>query len=187
MGTTTMTTYVGVDVVSKDFNTAPEDARYDLIEPSIVAAEELINEYCARNFGQKGTADVPDVREFNVQDCVSELYIGDYVSLSSVETREDVDDDWEEVDFSTRPQKTTVNDITPFYRIVVDEPFPTHSRIDTVRVSGIFGWPMVPKAIEQATRLQAGVIFSLMSQGKGMGGLHPSVKELIDIFRMIRL
>ena len=186
MGATTATSYISVEEVSSDFNTNMDDERYSLLESSILAAEDMIGEYCDRSFKTAGTADVPVVRSFNVQECDNSLFVGDYVSLTNVEITEDEGVTWTPVEWSDRPQKRRIDSIKPFNIIVVDENFPTHIRKDTVRITGILGWSIVPDGVKQATRLQAGEIFGLLEEGTGTCAMHPEAKMLLQNYRSVR-
>lgn len=177
---TLATNYVSIEDVAKDVNVEIGDGRYDLIQTTVLAVENLIDEYTGRTFTKS-----PDdtVRLFNNNKFTDEFYVGDYVSLSKVEIKQSEDEDWQEIEVLNQPTKTVWNDVNPFTRIKAKENFPCDNFIENIRLTGTFGWPEVPYPIRNAARIQAVEFYALRNDG--LLSLHPEVKVQIERYRIV--
>jgi hypothetical protein len=109
-------------------------------------------------------------------------------------------------DYQLEPLNGTLDGITWAYdrvRAVGDYVFPTTSVLQgegqaLVRVTAVWGWPAIPKAIETATIIQATRIFKRFDSPLGVAGfgdfgavrvsrfLDPDVEQLVQPYRKMR-
>jgi hypothetical protein len=132
-----------------------EDAADDAnLQAAIDAAEQIIDGWCRRTFGQTG----PSARRFTAQDPTI-VVIDDAVSVTQVKVDRDGDGTFEET--------LTGWDLWPYDAASVGRPY-TQVRLlagtfpagnGAVQVTGTWGWPTVPSAVKLATEIQAAVLW----------------------------
>jgi hypothetical protein len=177
-----------------------------LLEGSVESASRLIDGYAMRSFYNAGTA----VRVFSTNDS---LYVqtDDMAGTAvTIETSTLGDGVWDvtfaATDYQLEPLNGTLDGITWAYdrvRAVGDYVFPTTSVLQgegqaLVRVTAVWGWPAIPKAIETATIIQATRIFKRFDSPLGVAGfgdfgavrvsrfLDPDVEQLVQPYRKMR-
>jgi hypothetical protein len=177
-----------------------------LLEGSVESASRLIDGYAMRSFYNAGTA----VRVFSTNDS---LYVqtDDMAGTAvTIETSTLGDGVWDVTfsvtDYQLEPLNGTLDGITWAYdrvRAVGDYVFPTTSVLQgegqaLVRVTAVWGWPAIPKAIETATIIQATRIFKRFDSPLGVAGfgdfgavrvsrfLDPDVEQLVQPYRKMR-
>ena len=177
-----------------------------LLEGSVESASRLIDGYAMRSFYNAGTA----ARVFSTNDS---LYVqtDDMAGTAvTIETSTLGDGVWDvtfaATDYQLEPLNGTLDGITWAYdrvRAVGDYVFPTTSVLQgegqaLVRVTAVWGWPAIPKAIETATIIQATRIFKRFDSPLGVAGfgdfgavrvsrfLDPDVEQLVMPYRKMR-
>lgn len=177
-----------------------------LIETAIEAASRDIDAHTERNFYNAGTA----ARLYVPTDSFL-TEIDDAVSVSKVESSSDgtiFDIDW---NMASDVQLEPLNGITgglaqPYTRLraIGSYLFPVwdiknvNAQQATVRVTAVWGWATVPRAIKQATILYAARQFKRYDSPLGVAGfgdlgainitrIDPDVLQLIGPFRKIRM
>jgi hypothetical protein len=176
-----------------------------LISIAIEAASREIDGYTERYFYNAGTAS----RVFLPEDSFL-TEIDDLVSLEKLETSSDgeaFDIEWSAADYQLEPLNGQVGGLEhPFTRIraVDNKLFPvwdlknTNAYKATVKVTGVWGWPSIPSAINQATILLSMRQFKRFDSPLGVAGfgdigainitrVDPDVMALIAPFRKIRM
>lgn len=160
------TRYVHLSVLKarSDISDTADDTE---LGEALDTASRLIDEWCGRRFYVDD--DTSQVRYYTTSDAY-ELVVDDVVTVTSVETSADPTvATWATAwatptDYLLWPYNAAQNseDQRPYTRIVATPggryTFPTHPR--GVKVTGKFGWPAVPDAVEQACALQAARLFS---------------------------
>jgi hypothetical protein len=177
-----------------------------LIEGSIEAASRLIDGYTARNFYQSGTV----ARLFTAPDplyCPVDDLAGTAITIQTSTQADGVFDvTFAITDYQLEPLNGVLDGIVfPYSRIraVGDYAFPVLSAAlgeqALVKVTGVYGWPAVPDAIEQATILQAARHFKRYDSPLGVAGfgdfgvvrvsrfLDADVQMLVDPYKKMRL
>jgi hypothetical protein len=127
----------------------------DQAATAIDSAEEAIEDYCGRRFWQ---SESDEVRYF--AGLWTGTIVDDLVSITTLRSDEDGDGTfettWAATDYVLAPYNA-VADGRPFTRLEVaplgSKRFCSHAR--SIEITGRFGWPAVPKRVEQATILQA--------------------------------
>ena len=131
------------------------------ITRAITAASRGIDMMCNRRFYLDD--DGPDALYYDPPAAGDELDIDDHATVSLVETDNDGSGAFATswtfgVDYVLRPTQATAWGM-PFTKIVrkTTSPlvFPNASYLESVRVTGTFGWPAVPEAVVQATSIIA--------------------------------
>jgi hypothetical protein len=177
-----------------------------LIENSVEAASRLIDGHAMRNFYSVGTA----TRLFAATDS---LYVqiddlaGTAVTIETSSLADGVFDiTFAPTDYQLEPLNGTLDGIGWAFdriRAVGDYTFPNltpllNDQQALVRVTGVWGWPAVPKAIETATMIQASRIFKRFDSPLGVAGfgdfgavrvsrfLDPDVEQLVMPYRKMR-
>jgi hypothetical protein len=177
-----------------------------LIENSVEAASRLIDGHAMRNFYSAGTA----TRLFAATDA---LYVqiddlaGTAVTIETSSLADGVFDiTFAPTDYQLEPLNGTLDGIGWAFdriRAVGDYTFPNltpllNDQQALVRVTGVWGWPAVPKAIETATMIQASRIFKRFDSPLGVAGfgdfgavrvsrfLDPDVEQLVMPYRKMR-
>jgi hypothetical protein len=176
-----------------------------LIEGSVEAASRLIDGYAMRNFYQSGTA----TRYYATSD---PLYVptddlaGTAITIESNPAADGSWVTWATTDYQLEPLNGNLDGIAwPYDRIraVGDYVFPTGNAFGDsgealIRITGVFGWSSVPKAIETATIIQASRIFKRYDSPLGVAGfgdfgavrvsrfLDPDVEQLVMPYRKMR-
>ena len=176
-----------------------------LISIAIEAASREIDGYTERFFYNAGTA----VKLFLPEDSFL-TEIDDLITLNKLETSSDgdaFDIEWSDPEYQLEPLNGVVGGLEhPFTRIraVDNKLFPvwdlknTNAYKATVRVTGVWGWPAIPSAINQATILLAMRQFKRFDSPLGVAGfgdigainitrVDPDVMALISPFRKVRM
>lgn len=170
-----------------------------LLELCIESASRAIDNMTERTFSQS-----EETRVF-VPDDSFFCPIDDLYSLTTLKTADDADQEfdvtWGVKDRQLEPLNGTLNGTDWPYtgiRAVGDYLFPTVGSEATVQVTGVFGWPAVPKAIEQATILQASRYFKRSDSPMGVAGfdamgvvrlsnVDPDIYVLLEPYKKIRM
>jgi hypothetical protein len=144
------------------------------IDDALEAASRGIDNYCNTHFWQTtaGTA-----RFFDTCDAW-EVRIGDAVAVTEVATDPTGDGTfdtvWAASDYQLLPRNITSPEPMPYtsIRAVATRSFPytTGRRVGLIRVTGTFGWPEIPAAIVQATRLLANRLIKRKNSPEGVAG-----------------
>lgn len=169
-----------------------------LIENAINTASRMIDGYCQREFYNAGTA----ARVFAASD---ELYV-DIDDLAGTAITLQTDDQangafditWTPSDYQLEPLNGKSAGQTWAYtriRAADNYLFPVENGIALVKVTGVWGWPAVPQAIEYATIMQSQRLFKRLDSPTGILGfgdmgavrvtrqLDPDVAEMVNPFR----
>ena len=177
-----------------------------LIENSVDAASRLIDGYCMRNFYSVGTA----TRLFTAPDplyCPIDDIAGTAITIqTSTQANGTFDVTFTTTDYQLEPLNANLDGIPWAFdriRAVGDFAFPMVSASfgeqALVKVTAVFGWPAVPKAIEQATILQAARHFKRYDSPLGVAGfgdfgvvrvsrfLDPDVQMLVEPYKKMRI
>lgn len=172
----------------------------DLLEMAVESASRLIDGYCNRSFVNAGTA----VRYYATHDpYVVQIDDARSITLVQTSTSEDgiFDTTWNLTPLSGDIQPEPLNDyigglVWPFTRLraIGDYVFPIDKEA-TVKVEAVWGWPTIPKTVQQATIIQASRIFKRLDSPLGVAGfgdlgvmrvsrgLDPDVAQLIETYR----
>jgi hypothetical protein len=176
-----------------------------LISVAIEAASREIDGYTERYFYNGGTAE----RLFLPDDSFL-TEIDDLISLTKLETSSDgdaFDIEWSSSEYQLEPLNGQVGGLAhPFTRVraVDNKLFPvwdvknTNAYKATVKITGVWGWPTVPKAINQAAILLSMRQFKRFDSPLGVAGfsdigainitrVDPDVMALIAPFRKVRM
>ena len=170
-----------------------------LIELCIDAASAAIDNMTERTFSQ-GTATRVFVPDDSFYTPIDDLY-----SVTTVKTSDDADQVydivWDTTDYQLEPLNGTING-TPWpytgIRAVGDYLFPTVGAEATVQITGVWGWPSVPVAIQQAAILQAARYFKRADSPMGVAGfdamgvvrlsnVDPDIYTLLEPYKKIRM
>ena len=177
----------------------------NLLETAIESASRMIDGYAMRNFYQSGTV----TRLFQAEDQlfvqIDDLASDDIVLETSTAADNIFDVTWSETDYQLEPLNASLDGIEWAYsriRATGDYVFPTLSSFygqqALVRITGVFGWPEVPKAINQATVIQAMRHYKRLDSPLGVAGfgdfgvvrvsrfLDPDVEQLVQPYRKMR-
>ena len=169
-----------------------------LIENAINTASRMIDGYCQREFYNAGTAS----RVFAASD---ELYI-DIDDLAGTAITLQTDDQasgafditWTPTDYQLEPLNgKSAGQVWAYTRIRAADNylFPVENGLALVKVTGVWGWPAVPQAIEYATIMQSQRLFKRLDSPTGILGfgdmgavrvtrqLDPDVAEMVNPFR----
>lgn len=188
--TTLETVKAALRITDNDDNT--------LIEQAINTASRMIDGYCQREFYNAGTA----ARLFAASD---ELYVdvddlaGTAITLQTdSQATGDFDITWTTADYQLEPLNGKLAGQTwAFTRIRAADNylFPVENGLALVKVTGVWGWPAVPQAIEYATIMQSQRLFKRLDSPTGILGfgdmgavrvtrqLDPDVAEMVNPFR----
>lgn len=170
-----------------------------LLELCITSASRAIDNMTERTFFQTTATRVfiPDDSFF--------CPIDDLYTLTTLKTADDADQEyditWGVKDRQLEPLNGTISGTEWPYtgiRAVGDYLFPTVGSEATVQVTGVFGWPSVPTAIEQATILQAARYFKRSDSPMGVAGfdamgvvrlsnVDPDIYTLLEPYKKIRM
>ena len=176
-----------------------------LIEGAVESASRLIDGYCARNFYQSGTV----TRYFATPDsliCQTDDLAGTAITIESNPAGDGNWVTWAATDYQLEPLNGNLDGIAWAYdrvRAISDYVFPTGNQFADegealVRITGVFGWPSVPKAIETACLIQSTRIFKRYDSPLGVAGfgdfgavrvsrfLDPDVEQLAMPYRKMR-
>lgn len=144
-----------------------------LIENSINSASRMIDGYCEREFYQAGTAS-------RYYAATTELYveIDDLAGTAiTVATDPNVNGSfdlvWTPADYQLEPLNGKLAGQTwPYTRIraALNYLFPVENQLALVKVTGVFGWPAVPAAVNTACILQSQRLFKRFDSPTGVLG-----------------
>ena len=186
----------------------PQDVLDDaMLDASISAASRMIDGYCGRNFASTGSA---VARLYNTGDpfvCYIDDLAGTAITVQSSTLADgNFDVTWTPSDYQLEPLNGFLDGQTwPYYRLraVGDYLFPTlnsnMAEQALVKVTGIFGWPAVPDAIEHACIIQSSRLFKRLDSPLGVAGfgdlgairvsryLDPDVAQLAEPYRLMRM
>jgi hypothetical protein len=171
-----------------------------LLEMAIESGSRAIDGYTNRNFYSSGTAS----RVFTPNDSyVTE--IDDLISLATLETKSDDDNDydttWTTNDYQLEPLNGRVDGLPTAFthvRAIGDYLFSQWDGEATVRITGVWGWASVPIAVTQACVIQSSRIYKRLDSPLGVAGisdigimrvsnrLDPDVAQLVDPYRRVR-
>lgn len=188
--TTLETVKAALRITDNDDNT--------LIEQAINTASRMIDGYCQREFYNAGTA----ARLFAASD---ELYVdvddlaGTAITLQTDDQADGAFDiTWSTADYQLEPLNGKLAGQTwAFTRIRAADNylFPVENGLALVKVTGVWGWPAIPQAIEYATIMQSQRLFKRLDSPTGILGfgdmgavrvtrqLDPDVAEMVNPFR----
>jgi len=172
-----------------------------LIESSINSASRLIDGYCGRAFYNAGTAS----RYFAP---TNELFceVDDLASTAiTVATDPMVDGTfdltWAASDYQLEPLNGVLDGQSWAYtkiRAAMNYLFPVTNDLALVKVTGVWGWPAVPAAVETACIIQSQRIFKRFDSPLGVAGfgdmgairvtraLDGDVAQLVEPYRRMR-
>ena len=176
-----------------------------LLEGAVESASRLIDGYAMRNFYQSGTV----TRYFATDNPLvlqSDDLAGTAITVESSPAADGSWTTWAATDYQLEPLNGNLDGIPWAYdriRAIEDYVFPTGNAFGDgeealVRVTGVFGWPSVPKAIETATIIQSSRIFKRYDSPLGVAGfgdfgavrvsrfLDPDVEQLVMPYRKMR-
>lgn len=169
-----------------------------LIENAINTASRMIDGYCQREFYNAGTA----ARVFAASE---ELYVdvddlaGTAITLQTDDQADGAFDiTWSTSDYQLEPLNGKLAGQAWAYtriRATDNYLFPVENGLALVKVTGVWGWPAVPQAIEYATIMQSQRLFKRLDSPTGILGfgdmgavrvtrqLDPDVAEMVNPFR----
>ena len=172
------------------------------IEAAILAASRMIDDYCQRFFYQEGTLAFPATRYYTA---VSPWYLetDDIVQITELACDPDFNQSYAQIWNTTTPPLDVMYEPVnnpqkgwPYTRVLAigSYVFP-YFFPQTVRISGIFGFPEVPYEVQLACKLQAARLFIRKQSPFGIAGsvelgtvrlnsrLDPDVEMLLKTFR----
>jgi hypothetical protein len=179
---------------------------YELYE-ACFAASRAVEQACDRHFWRTPSATVRTVEPTDSMYQLKLPAFHDLVSVSALDTDSGGDGvfetSWAVTDYQLLPYSpSAAPEVRPYTSIkaVGTQSFPRvfwfgHSfvRSDRVRVTGVWGWPAVPKAIKQASLIYAEELFKLKDAPFGVAGFgdlgvvrirdNPKVASLIGPYR----
>lgn len=168
------------------------------ISQTLIAVSRQIDQWCGRTFNKDASA---TIRYFTPVYGSYVVEPGDFVSLTAVETDSSglysFDSTWTTSDYILLPRNAPITD-EPYTRI---ERHPGGSydffpHRDSVKLTGVFGWPEVPSVIVEVTAIQAHRIFKRASAPFGIVGsvelgqmrsitsIDPDMKAMLAGFRV---
>ena len=171
-----------------------------LLELAVESASREIDQACERSFYNMGTAS----RIFVARDAYF-TEIDDLISLTTLQTdpsgQTDYEVTWQPADYQLEPLNGFVGGIqSPINGIRSRDTylFPQQEGEALVKVTGVWGWAIIPTAIAQASIILASRIFKRNDSPLGVAGfgdlgvirvgkLDPDVEALIHAFRKPRL
>lgn len=172
-----------------------EDTIDDAIITSVVtAASRVIDEMCGRSFQA-----VTETRYFSAG-CSYEVDIDDLTTLTTLQTDSDGDrtyeDTWATTDYDLEPYNAAAKS-WPYTKLTITPigqyAFPTVRK--GIKITGVWGWPTVPSAVEEAATLLAIRWFKRkdapfgiagvneLGQVQMMGSSDPDVKAMLASYR----
>jgi hypothetical protein len=172
------------------------------IEAAILAASRMIDDYCQRFFYQEGSLAFPATRYYTA---VSPWYVetDDIVQITELACDPDFDQSYAQIWNTTTPPLDVMYEPVnnpqkgwPYTRVLAigSYVFP-YFFPQTVRISGIFGFPEIPYEVQLACKLQAARLFVRKQSPFGIAGsvelgtvrlnsrLDPDVEMLLKTFR----
>ena len=174
-----------------------------LLDSAIEAASRFVDGYCQRDFAAaSGTA----TKDYIPSGLMERLPIDDATTVVSVKIDDDLDGSFATTlvagtDYQLEPVNSEVSGLSWPYTSIVpieDGYWPIEYGRKTVRVEATYGWPAVPKAVEQATLMQASRLFGRLDSPLGVAGfgemgamrvsfkIDPDVGMLLNPYRRLR-
>lgn len=172
-----------------------------LLEMAIESASRLIDGYAGRQFFSSGTA----TRYFTADDdfvCeIDDISSSNITLVTAMDADAVFDTTWATTDYQLEPLNAVLDgQAWPYTRIraVGDYLWPISGGEALVKLTAVFGWPVVPIAIKQATIIQASRIFKRLDSPLGVAGfgdlgvmrvsssLDPDVAQLVAPYRRLR-
>ena len=176
-----------------------------LLQGAIESASRLIDGYAMRNFYQSGTV----TRYFATGDPLllqTDDLAGTAITVESQPSADGTWVTWDVTDYQLEPLNGNLDGIAWAYdrvRAIEDYVWPVGNSYGDaeealVRITGVYGWPAVPKAIEVATIIQSTRIFKRYDSPLGVAGfgdfgavrvsrfLDPDVEQLVMPYRKMR-
>ncbi len=178
---------------------AIEDIQDDIgLEAAILTASRMIDDYTGRFFYRNGTTAAPVIRYFTAPDEYF-LAVDDFVSLNQVASDDNFDQSyttiWAATDYMVEPVNNALRG-WPYSRLIaIDRYIWPYKLPQTVKITGVWGYPSVPAEISMATKIQASRLFIRRQSPFGIAGtpelgtvrlssrLDPDVEALIKPFR----
>ena len=172
-----------------------------LIESSINSASRLIDGYCGRAFYNAGTAaryfapttelfcDVDDLASTAITLATDPMVDGSFDLV------------WSAANYQLEPLNGVLDGQTWAYtriRAALNYLFPMTNELALVKVTGVWGWPAVPAAVETACIIQSQRIFKRFDSPLGVAGfgdmgairvtraLDGDVAQLVEPYRRMR-
>ena len=148
----------------------------ETVEDALEAASRSIDNYCNTQFWQTAAG---ATRVFDTCDSWS-LRIGDAVAVTQVATDTNSDGTfetiWAATDFQLLPLNPAMAPEQEPYteiRAIGAFTFPAATRrLGLIRVTGTWGWPAIPQAVIQSTRLIANRLIKRRSSPEGIAGFN---------------
>jgi hypothetical protein len=158
----------------------------------------MIDDYTGRFFYRDGTTASPVVRFYTAQDWYS-CNVDDFVSLTQIATDDNFDQlyttIWDAGDYMIEPVNNPRRGWPLSRLLAIDSYIFPYNLPQSVKVTGVWGWPSVPAEISMAAKLQASRLFIRRQSPFGIAGtpdlgtvrlssrLDPDVEALIRPFR----
>lgn len=178
---------------------AIEDIQDDTaLEAAILTASRMIDDYTGRFFYRDGTNAAPVVRFYTAQDWYT-CNVDDFVSLTQIATDDNFDQlyttIWQADDYMVEPVNNPRRGWPLSRLLAIDSYIFPYNLPQSVKVTGVWGWPAVPAEISMAAKLQASRLFVRRQSPFGVAGtpeigtvrltsrLDPDVEALIRPFR----
>jgi hypothetical protein len=168
------------------------------LEAAIMTASRMIDDYTGRFFYRDGTTASPVVRFYTAQDWYS-CNVDDFVSLTQIATDDNFDQlyttIWDAGDYMIEPVNNPRRGWPLSRLLAIDSYIFPYNLPQSVKVTGVWGWPSVPAEISMAAKLQASRLFIRRQSPFGIAGtpdlgtvrlssrLDPDVEALIRPFR----
>lgn len=172
--------YATVDALKSRLGNITTTTNDTELHGACFAASRWVEQYCQRVFCRSASA---TVRTFEPTDlyCVKMPEFNDIVSVSTLATDAAGDGTfettWAASDYQLWPSNTVGPETQPYteIRAVGAQTFPamyryTRARLDRVQVTGVYGWPQVPRAVREATLIKAEELFKLKEAPFGVAG-----------------
>jgi hypothetical protein len=175
-----------------------DDQRIDV---ALEASTEMIQDYCSRQFLVDSTT---SARVFVAQDWFL-AHVDDISTTTGLIVETDDGGDrsfstvWSASDYQLEPLNGKVNGLTRPYnaiRATGARNFPLDGDVATLRVTALWGWPVVPDAVKQAAIIQTISIFRAVDAPFGAtpfadtgilrlrSALHPTAAALLNDYRL---
>lgn len=190
----------------KDWLSITDDDDNSELEEAVNAASRWIDQHCQRHFWRDGTTVSPRARLFGASDH-SDLDLGAFNDLVEVVSVATDDNDngvfgttWAASDYELLPRSpSAAPEPRPYRRIrsTGSRFFPYGGRTTRVQVSGVWGWPAVPDAVQHACLIQAARLFKRKHSPEGVTGWQsdfgpirvsvrsdPDVMQLLEPYRL---
>jgi hypothetical protein len=168
------------------------------LEAAILTASRMIDDYTGRFFYKDGTNAAPVVRYYTAQDWYT-CNVDDFVSLTQIATDDNFDQlyttIWQSDDYMVEPVNNPRRGWPLSRLLAIDSYIFPYNLPQSVKVTGVWGWPSIPAEIAMATKLQASRLFIRRQSPFGIAGtpdlgtvrlssrLDPDVEALIRPFR----